>query len=239
MSSYFLAPSLVEFRDEINAHWPARDKSSDGWIGDPSHAARVSSHNPLWSAPGKWSGVVRAIDVDNDGVLNEYTPLVKDVMSAAIGDPRVWYVIYSRKIYSRTFGWAPRYYGGENPHDHHVHISLRETIDAWSDTSAWLDKTRPRPTKSPYVDLSRVRDEFRKALGVEDGALIDRPGVRLVKQALAEDYGFSLHDDGYVGGQTIKAWTFHEHRVGVEGRPQVPDARTLAALSRGRWRIVP
>jgi hypothetical protein len=238
MPDFFLAPSLVVFRAEINAEWPDRDKSSDGWIGDPSHAARVSSHNPLWGAPGKWSGVVRAIDVDNDGHLNEYTPLVQSVMHAAIGDPRVWYVIYSRKIYSRTYGWTPHYYDGDNPHDHHVHISLRETIEAWSDTSPWLHDGAPRPTKAPYVDLSRVRTEFRKALGAEPGPKIDRPGVRLIKRALVEDYGFNLKDDGIVGKPTLDAWAYHEHRTGVYGRPQVPDEKSLAALSRGRWSVV-
>src|SRR5690606_29069239 len=58
--SYYLAPSLVKLRDLINQNWPNRDKSSDGWIGDPSHQARKSDHNPDYSA----GGVVRAIDVD-------------------------------------------------------------------------------------------------------------------------------------------------------------------------------
>lgn len=163
-SKYFLAPSLVEFRDEINERYPHRDKASDGWIGDASHAARTSSHNPLWSAPGKWSGVVRAIDVDNNGAPGEMTPLVNDVMKAAIGDSRVWYVIYNRKIYSRTYGWKPRAYTGSNSHDHHVHISLREEISAWETTARWITK-EDTVTKTPNITKALVLGkQYRRAL---------------------------------------------------------------------------
>ena len=139
MSSWFLAPSLVKLRDEINAKWSNRDKSSDGAVGDTSHAARKSSHNPLWSAPGKWSGVVRAVDIDSNGKTGERTPLVDAVLGATIGDPRVWYVIWNRQIWSRTTNWKPKPYTGSNPHDHHVHVSLVEKSSAWGNTAAWFD----------------------------------------------------------------------------------------------------
>lgn len=142
MANWFLAPSLVTLRNEINARYPKRDKASDGAVGDTSHSARKSSHNPLWSAPGKWSGVVRAVDVDNNGRPGERTKVVADVLAAAIGDPRVWYVIWNRQIWSRTYGWKPRRYDGANPHDKHVHVSLLEEQRAWADTSPWLDQQR-------------------------------------------------------------------------------------------------
>lgn len=142
MTNWFLAPSLVALRNEMNARYPKRDKASDGAVGDTSHAARKSSHNPLWSAPGKWSGVVRAIDVDNNGRPGERTKVVADMLAAAIGDPRVWYVIWNQQIWSRTYGWKPRPYGGANPHDKHVHVSLLEEQHAWADTSPWF--ARPR-----------------------------------------------------------------------------------------------
>ena len=44
--AYTLAPSLVHARAEVNAGWPGRDKTSDGWIGDTAHQSTGSDHNP-------------------------------------------------------------------------------------------------------------------------------------------------------------------------------------------------
>ena len=102
--AYYLAPSLAALRSEVDARWPNRDKASDGWIGDPAHSARVSDHNPDWSSTPP--GVVRALDIDIDGID------VRRLLTELVGDPRVWYVIYDRKIYSRTHDWAALAYTG-------------------------------------------------------------------------------------------------------------------------------
>lgn len=118
--AYFLAASLVQLRNEINAAHPNRDKSSDGWVGDTSHQARVSDHNPDYSA----GGIVRAIDVDRDGINTAR------LLQVACGDSRVEYVIFERKIYQRNRNFVPLAYTGSNPHDKHMHISLRHTAAA-------------------------------------------------------------------------------------------------------------
>lgn len=112
---YYLAPSLVSLRNEINEAHPTRDKSSDGWIGDPSHAARVSDHNPDWDS----GGVVRALDVDHDGIDKHV------LLHVAIADPRTEYVIQDWKIYRRATGFKAEQYRGSNGHTGHTHISLR------------------------------------------------------------------------------------------------------------------
>jgi hypothetical protein len=124
MSEYFLAPALAQLRDEVNARFPGRDKASDGWIGDPSHAARKSDHNPCWSCRGRSEGIVRALDIDISPDGRVKVDLRKRLLRVVVGDPRVWYVISNGKIYSRTYGFRPRAYTYGDPHEHHVHISL-------------------------------------------------------------------------------------------------------------------
>lgn len=114
LSSFYLAPSLVVLRNEINKAYPHRDHRSDGWIGDASHAARKSDHNPDYST----NGVVRAIDVDKDGI--DPNALVR----LLIKDPRVAYVIWNTYIWSRKYGFRRRHYTGESPHKDHVHVSI-------------------------------------------------------------------------------------------------------------------
>lgn len=238
MAEWFVAPSLLRLRAQVDQVWPQRDRSSDGTIGDPSHAAAVSSHNPCWRCPGRLRGVVRGMDLDNDGDPGQQTPLVTDVKDAAIGDPRVWYVIWNRRIYSRTYGWQARVYTGANPHDRHLHISLREDTEAAVfDTADWL--TRKTPTKPPLVDLSNVRNQFLIAAGTQKGPRIGLPGVKRIQRALNADYGAGLKVDGLVGRQTLEAWARHEARLGGSGRPRIPDRHSLTALARGRFRVVP
>lgn len=233
---YFLAPSLVKLRDEVNARWSHRDKSSDGWIGDPSHAARTSSHNPKWDAPGKWSGVVRALDIDVDD-NDPSSDLRTTVLRAAIGDPRVWYVISNGVIYSATYGWQPRAYTGSNGHYHHVHVSLKETTQAWSDTSTWLGPQPPQwKVKPGPLDVTKVVSQFLAAAGVE-GKVVRSNDVGQVQEALNEELNLKLAVDGRVGARTLNAWERWEKRSGVVGRPRVPDRRSLTALAKGRWRL--
>jgi hypothetical protein len=125
---WYLAASLIALGNEVNARWPNRDTASDGALGDASHQARVSDHNPDYSA----GGVVRAIDIDSDGID------VQQVLDAIIGDPRAWYVIWDRHIYSRTYGWAKRPYDGTDPHTGHLHVSINHTTSAETNTSRWL-----------------------------------------------------------------------------------------------------
>lgn len=234
MASWYLVPSLVKLRDEINARWPRRDKASDGAVGDTSHAARKSSHNPDW----RNGGAVRATDTDSNGVPGRETDLTRALVKAAIGDPRVWYVIWNRTIWSRTYGWRALRYTGSNPHDKHVHVSVLEDTVKWRDTRNWLT-TPPQRVKPGKVSASRCTEQFLVAAGAKKGKIVRRIGVKRIQQALNDNYGTGLVVDGLVGEATLNAWGKHEARVGVIGRPRVPDQRSLAALSRGRFEVIP
>jgi hypothetical protein len=123
--AYYLAPALQVLRDEINARWPSRDRSSDGWIGDAAHAARTSDHNP------NVRGSVNAIDVDRDGID------VAELLAAFQGHPSAQYWIFNRQIANRSTGWSRRDYTGSNPHTGHVHLSIRQNATAEQDTTGW------------------------------------------------------------------------------------------------------
>lgn len=177
---WYLAPSLVALGNEINARWPNRDTKSDGAIGDTSHQARKSDHNPDWDA----GGVVRAIDVDKDGID------MSELLAAAIGDHRVWYVIFDGYIYSRTYNWAKRKYDGSNAHEHHAHISIQHTRTAENDTTRWFAQ-KPTPPKD-------TEDNPLMALTNEDAAKIGAAvAAALVPKLDAIEQKYTVADNNY------------------------------------------
>jgi len=156
--AYDLAPSLKAFRSEVNARWPQRDKTSDGWIGDAAHSGRISDHNP------GARDLVHAFDTDED--LDGQTgdtgadawPIVAQII--ANRDQRVKYLIYEGRIIAGDLGpspWQWRPYGGVNAHRHHVHLSILSTPEAEQDTSPWLAPKQgggpiPKPDPSEEDD---------------------------------------------------------------------------------------
>jgi hypothetical protein len=137
-----LAPSLAKLREEFNAKYPKRDKSSDGWIGDSAHSSRTSDHNP------DSRGIVHALDVDKDlfpGSDAEFNALVEKVAN----DPRIKYTIWRRRI--KNPGQAWRKYSGSNPHDKHAHFSA--TVAGENKTQSWLGATTPPKPSQPATDV--------------------------------------------------------------------------------------
>lgn len=122
-----LSKAAEQLRSEINAKYPKRDKRSDGWIGDTTHNARKSDHNP------DKNGYVRAIDIDSDlvqGSTKESWLLAEKIKTIALkGDKRVSYIIHQHRIASPRQNWAWRVYKGSNPHVSHIHISFTEAGD--------------------------------------------------------------------------------------------------------------
>jgi hypothetical protein len=116
-----LCKAGVQLREQIDDHFPDRDRRSDGWIGDARHAATKSDHNPL--AP---SLVVRAIDIDSDlgKAKNNATYLADQIRLAAKKDKRISYVIFNGRIASAILNYKWRKYSGIDPHTSHIHISF-------------------------------------------------------------------------------------------------------------------
>ncbi|CAN5652492.1 hypothetical protein BH10PSE18_BH10PSE18_47880 [soil metagenome] len=130
-----LATSLQRLRGNVDALAPLRSKRSDGSIGDAAHASRDSDHNPWVEAGGK--GIVTAIDITHDPANGcDAARLAESLREAS--DPRVKYVIWNRRIFSATVqAWQWRPYGGSNPHDHHMHISVQAEPGRFDDATDW------------------------------------------------------------------------------------------------------
>jgi hypothetical protein len=152
-NGWHLAASLIALINECDARWPARSKLSDGSIGNAEHAARASDHNPDRSA----GGVVRAVDITSKGIN------VDELLAALIGDDRVWYVIWNRRICSRTHAWKWLPYTGSSPHTEHVHVSIRRTGPAETGTARWF-KSLPAATEVPDVITDADVDKIAAAV---------------------------------------------------------------------------
>jgi hypothetical protein len=130
---WVVVPCLLEGRDQLNARFPNRDKSSEGTIGDTAHQAEASSHNPdLTGHPeyrdGDSKDEVRAWDADKDlrdpsGIQME--TLVQALITRLRAGELWWirYIIYNRRIWHRRDGFVTRAYTGSNPHTDHVHFN--------------------------------------------------------------------------------------------------------------------
>lgn len=131
--------------DEFNEVAPDRDKSTDGWIGDTSHQASTSDHNPdetgnvpIHDADSK--DEVHAIDVDKD-LHEDFT--MEDAVQLILGrcrsgkEKRLRYIIYNRRIWEADEGWDEDSYSGSNPHDKHAHFSASYETKYEDDRSSW------------------------------------------------------------------------------------------------------
>lgn len=204
--TYYLAPSLVSLRDEINRAHPNRDKTSDGWVGDTAHAARVSDHNPDYGS----GGVVRAIDVDKDGIDTA------KLLRIAIASPSTEYVIWNRRIYGRWSGFKAEVYTGTNPHDKHMHISIRHTKTAEAARKwGYYGSTASTPTKPTYT-AAQITARTEANIGT------------IVDDVIAGKYGTSTQWPG-----RIKAANYDVDvvRDGIARRRAAEEAERIASLT--------
>ncbi|ACL57498.1 hypothetical protein [Methylobacterium nodulans] len=130
-----VAEALLVLRRQVNARAPHRSKASDGTIGDAAHAVRTSDHNPWIVDAG--TGVVTGMDLTHDPAGGCDAGALAEALRAG-RDPRIKYVIWNRQIFSATVNpWTWRSYTGRNPHNKHVHISVREDKDHYDQASEW------------------------------------------------------------------------------------------------------
>jgi hypothetical protein len=158
-SSWVLVPCLVTLRGEFNRVAPDRDKGADGSVGDISHAAKPSDHNPdeTGNTPTEDAdkkNEVHAVDVDStgswpDGKGGEAGAWFDRKVRAVAARERVEYesatlvgrlqnIIWRGQVISRSWGWSEwRAYGGPSGHFDHAHFSARYLSSTESDTRPW------------------------------------------------------------------------------------------------------
>ena len=134
-----VAKSLLALRDQVNRKAPNRNKANDGTIGDAAHASRTSDHNP-WVTDGG-VGVVTAMDITHDPAHGCDAGALAEAIRGS-RDARVKYVIWNRRIANPLpIGgqppWAWRPYTGANPHNHHVHISVKSDKPSYDSVASW------------------------------------------------------------------------------------------------------
>jgi putative peptidoglycan binding protein len=197
-----LARSLETLRHQVDQLAPNREKDSDGWIGDTSHQARKSEHNP------DANGVVRALDITNDPAHGVDSQALAEQLRQA-KDPRILYLISNRRIASsKVEPWTWRPYSGSNPHDHHMHISVVEdprrydATDAWtihltsSSGNAGFAPSRPRIKQG---DSNAAVAEAQRLLGINVSGTFDAAMDETVR-AFQATHGLSV--DGIIGPYT-------------------------------------
>lgn len=183
-----LAKSLETLRGQINAAAPNRSKASDGTIGDAAHASRASDHNP--HVKDGRTGVVTALDITHDPRNGVDAGVIAEAQKAH-GDPRLKYIIWNRRIWNPSVSSRWRAYTGANPHDKHVHISVRPEKKFYDEAAPWALKM-----SEPKLDAPAVASYPLLYQGVagEDEAVADVKTV-LMKR-LAEEKGFGPLLDG-------------------------------------------
>jgi len=130
--AWVLTKQLQAWRTQMNANFPNRDKTSDGTIGDTAHQAESSGHNPDLTANAEYEDgdskdEVRAMDTDADTGNPDVS--MEDIVQHLLRLARagklafIRYIIYNRRIWRASSGWAQEAYTGSNPHDKHMHMS--------------------------------------------------------------------------------------------------------------------
>lgn len=143
-------PCLLELTEEFDALGPERDTASDGSIGDSAHQSRSSNHNrddtsgsktPQTDSDGEPD--IRAIDVDKSGPwINGFTMqkgvdlIVSRCRSGA--ENRLVEIIYNKRCWYASAGWAEQAYGGDNAHTEHAHFGAKaDTGKLENDRRPW------------------------------------------------------------------------------------------------------
>jgi hypothetical protein len=141
------SPAAVAMLRQATAIAPRRNKASDGLLPSAEH---------IKQSPDSDHNLGLAVDLTHDP---------KHKMDCAViyrklkKDPRVSYLIYNKKIWSRARAKeGDRVYRGLNPHTKHIHVSIEPSeAKNTSPWFPWMDKP-----KTHNVLAARIRRAKKK-----------------------------------------------------------------------------
>jgi hypothetical protein len=150
MTKIFVAkiaqPAAIAVLRQATALWPGRGKASDGLLPSQSHITQSpnSDHNTGF-----------AVDLTHDAVNG---PDCAKIFKQLQKDKRVKYLIFRGVIWSPEKG--SRNYTGSNPHNKHLHISVKEKFgDDTSDWFPWVGEPKKwNKVKSKFVRVKKRKD---------------------------------------------------------------------------------
>jgi hypothetical protein len=140
-------PAAISVLRQATALKPKRKKASDGLLPSAAHLKQspTSDHNTGY-----------AVDITHDPVNGIDCAVAFENLKA---DRRVKYLIFKGKIWSpERGGEGNRNYTGSNPHNKHLHISIKDT--AGNDTSPWfpwLDKPKYSTADQARLVASKIK----------------------------------------------------------------------------------
>jgi hypothetical protein len=126
-------PAAVAVLRQATALFPKRNKASDGLLPSAAHikASPNSDHN-----------LGLAVDLTHDPKNGIDCEVIFEKLKE---DARVSYLIFKGKIWSKDRrAEGNRKYTGSNPHNKHLHISIKSAYA--NDTSNWFGWIEKKPT---------------------------------------------------------------------------------------------
>lgn len=180
--TWTLAHNLKARLAAVDAVWPTMTIFT---IGDQTHQAECSDHNP------DARGIVHAIDImtETDQSFDGAVSVILPWLLSSTAD--LQYVIHDRKIWSRTNAFIPKLYDGTDPHTNHIHVSGRHgTVGANAATCTGYDAAAEDATPEGIdimtaEQLATLVAEIRKLPGdiavALESRVVDAHGVTLAK----------------------------------------------------------
>lgn len=204
-----VAKSLLMLYDQVDSMLPSTRKAgNDGSVGDLSHQATKSDHNP------NDSGIVTAIDITDDPASGFDADAFAESLRR-VRDSRLKYVIWRGRIFgdegyaqrngATAYQWAER---NKGPGDHSEHVHVSVDADSADDVRPWVfdlvnanspthsAATRP---KIKFGDRGPAVVELQQLLGIEDDGFF---GTKTRDAVKAFQASRGLFEDGVVGSHT-------------------------------------